>query len=104
MKQYPKWKLNKLGEYSGPLTNRVFEYLDSLSRVVDDYESPRKEIGYLPDNHNGTNREKECGVKLFKGLCEIMQNAPKGEAKKQISELHAKLRKEYPQFAGNLKC
>lgn len=93
-------------EYSGPLNHKIFEFMDSLQmRPVDDYESPREEQGYksLPDHKDYSKLEKECGAKLFKGLSEIMTTAPKGTAKQKISELHAKLRDEYPQFAQSLK-
>ena len=109
LKKYPMWKVDKLSEYSGPLTNQVFQYLDQLnSRQTQSatYDA-REDLGYtkqLPDTKNYSQLEKECGAKLFAGLKEIMATAPKGTAKQKISELHAQLRGEYPQFAHSLKC
>jgi hypothetical protein len=103
---YPKWKLSKLGEYTGNLSNKVFEYLDAISRPEETYY-PQEEIGYkqLPDSDNYTKQEKECGAKLFKGISEIMANPDIGKtAKQRISELHAQLRAEYPKFERFLKC
>lgn len=107
--KYPKWKLDKLGDYVGPLTNKVFEYLDQLnSRQTETYESPREEVGYtkqLPDHKNYSKLEKECGAKLLHGLSVIILDPDilPGQHKKAISELNARLREEYPMFASNLK-
>ena len=107
LQKYPKYKLDKLTEYAGPLDNRVFSYLDNLfSEQTDTFTSPQEEIGYkqLPDTSNLSKLEKECGIKLLKGLTAIMLDEECKEPKKAISELHAKLRAEYPQFAHSLKC
>jgi hypothetical protein len=104
--KYPKWKLEKMGEYSGQLDNHVFDYLNKLdSRQTETYENPFEDIGYqrqLPDHGNISKLEKECGTKLLAGLKKIMCDADCKNPKQAISELHAKLREEYPQFSHSL--
>jgi hypothetical protein len=107
--KYPRWKLDKLGEYTGPLSNKVFEYLDGIfSRQTETYESPREEQGYkkqLPDHKDYSKLERECGKKLLHGISEILQdeNIQHRDHKQKISELNARLREEYPMFSANLR-
>jgi hypothetical protein len=49
MSKYPKWKILKLDEYTGPLSNKVFAFLDDLSTpppsaydVLGDAYNPRQ--------------------------------------------------------------
>jgi hypothetical protein len=92
LSKYPKWKLDKLGEYSGKL-NGVFDYLDRINRVEDNYVKPKFEP---------SNEVKECGAKLFKGLSEILDNEEIENKKSAIVDLHEKLKKEYPKFSNFL--
>jgi hypothetical protein len=89
LSKYPKWKLDKLGEYSGKL-NGVFDYLDKINRVEDNYVKPKFEP---------SNEVKECGAKLFKGIKEIVWNDEIENKKAAILDLHEKLKKEYPKYA-----
>ena len=103
--KYPKWKLDMMGEYTGPLNNQVFEYLDSISsRQTETYE-PYEDLGYqrqLPDHGNVSKIEKECGAKLLAGLSKILRDPECKNPKQAISDLHAELRAEYPQFSKSL--
>lgn len=103
---YPKWKIQKIDEFSGYFAG-VWSFLDAIdSRQTETYTPPQEEIGYkkLPDKPDNSKLEKECGSKLLNGIVKIMCDGEPLKAKKKISELHDKLREEYPMFSGSLKC
>ena len=89
LSKYPKWKLDKLGDYAGKL-NGVFDYLDKINRVEDTYVKPKFEP---------SEAVKECGAKLFKGISEILGNDEIENKKAAIVDLHEKLKVEYPKFS-----
>jgi hypothetical protein len=89
-----------MSEYTGGLNNGVFAFLDSLQPSPEKYQLP-----VLQDNTNLARLERECGAKLLKGLSDILLDSSikRGEHKKAISELHARLKELYPQFADSLR-
>jgi hypothetical protein len=88
LSKYPKWKLDKLGEYSGKL-NGVFDYLDKINRVEDHYVKPK----FQPSNE-----VMECGGKLFRGISQIINDDSIINKQLARKELHEKLQNEYPKF------
>lgn len=94
---YPQWKiLEGANNFSG-FYKDFFKFLDSVQPEPEKYKPPQIEYK--------NNAEHECGVKLLRGIKEILmdENIQPGEHKKEISELNARLRGEYPQFANNLR-
>ena len=91
--KYPKWKLDKLGDYSGRLEG-IFDYLDRITRVEDHFIKPKYEPSGVV---------RECGCKLFKGVSLILNDDSIIDKQAARKELHEKLQAEYPQFSRFLE-
>ncbi len=46
LRKYPKWKVRELGDYSGPMNQKVFEYLDALHPPMQKASEVFEDLGY----------------------------------------------------------
>lgn len=90
--QFPKWKLDSLGEYAGPMKlENISNWMNAAQRPTE--PEPKKQ---LMDNS-----ARACGTELWTGLKEIMRsetNDPRGDILKLLERLAIK----YPQHAKYL--
>ena len=110
LRKYPRWKISELGNYSGPMNHKVFEYLDSIHRTEDaytelGYDRDRKQLEHKPSSQIG----KDCLAHIKKMLeyCgEGKMSDEQLKAKREVEKaglqaLHAKY--PYAGFGGILQ-
>lgn len=100
LRKYPKWKLSELGDYSGPMNHRVFEYLDALSRPEDPYSAigydrDRKQLAAEPESK--VNERTEIARDFAKHVETVMHfNGSREDRLKWEWESYQRLDKKYP--------
>lgn len=98
LKKYPKWKLSELVEYSGPMSHKVFEYLDAIQ-----YSPPsiREETGYKQlEDHGKQTRNQEMAKDFFKYMRRLFADGLSKNQQAGIEREHMDaMKKKYTSYS-----